>query len=926
MILTINMLLKKLIKNLPKEKKNIKIKGLAVNNKEVKKDYIFFAIRGYKNNGEKFINDAIIKGASVIVCAHTCNFKDNKVLVLRTSNVRSFLSEIASKFFRLKPKNIIAVTGTNGKTSVAELFYQILNLNRVPVASIGTLGIKYNNKVRKSNLTSPDIILMHKTLETIKKNKIDNVIIEASSHGLLQNRMDFLKPKVGIFTNFSQDHLDYHKTMNSYLNAKLILFKKILPKKKLVISDESIKEFSILKKISKKRNLHLLEISKIKEKLIQNKKLILNEFQLKNLSMAIAAAKACGLKEKKIFASLNKIKDVNGRLELVKVFPNNIKAYIDFAHTPDALHKSLIALRDFHNENIILVFGCGGDRDFKKRPLMAKIASAICKKIYVTDDNPRNENPGKIRREIIRNIQKDKVYNIGNRKKAIELALRYANPNEIILVAGKGHEEEQIYKDKVIAISDKQIIKNVKLKFKKISLKDQNFLQNKKIIKEIIKSKISGNFHGLCIDTRVLKKGNLFLTIKGNKNDGSNFVPSAFKKGAKYVVSSKSIRKYKNKILKVDNEINFLKKFAFMKRDITKAKIVAITGSAGKTSLKNLIKDLLKNFGETLFSPKSYNNHFGVPLSLSHLNTIHKFGVFEIGMSKSGEISLLSKLVKPHIGIITNIGEAHIENFNNLKGIANAKSEIIENIQNNGVLILNRDDKYYTFLAKKAESKNIKVVSFGLSKKSDIHPMKISKINGKTKLIIKIDKRKYNLEFNHINIYNVLSSLALIKELNLSIHKVIKYFKKLQPTEGRGKIHNIKRYMKKFKLIDESYNANPLSVRNAIKKFDSIKKQNFKKYLILGDMLELGKKSEPLHKELSKVINNSDIDKVFIKGNKTLVTYKNINKNKRGNIFQQDEDVDFTLNNIIANNDYLMIKGSNATGLNILTERIIKGY
>ena len=204
--------------------------------------------------------------------------------------------------------------------------------------------------------------------------------------------------------------------------------------------------------------------------------------------------------------------------------------------------------------------------------------------------------------------------------------------------------------------------------------------------------------------------------------------------------------------------------------------------------------------------------------------------------------------------------------------------------------------------------------------------MKISKINGKTKLIIKINKKKYNLKFNNINIYNVLSSLALIKELNLSIHKVIKYFKKLEPTEGRGKIHNIKRYMKKFKLIDESYNANPLSVRNAIKKFDSIKKQNFKKYLILGDMLELGKKSETLHKELSKVINNSDIDKVFIKGIKTLVTYKNINKNKRGNIFQQDEDVDFTLNNIIANNDYLMIKGSNATGLNILTERIIKGY
>ena len=161
--------------------------------------------------------------------------------------------------------------------------------------------------------------------------------------------------------------------------------------------------------------------------------------------------------------------------------------------------------------------------------------------------------------------------------------------------------------------------------------------------------------------------------------------------------------------------------------------------------------------------------------------------------------------------------------------------------------------------------------------------------------------------------------------LNLNINKTINYFKNYEPTEGRGKIHNIKRYKKNFKLIDESYNANPLSVKNAIKNFDLIKKQNFKKYLLLGDMLELGKKSEILHKNLSKVINKSDIDKVFVKGSKSLTTFKNIHKDKRGNIFQQEEDVDFTLNNIIANNDYIMIKGSNATGLNNLSKKMIKG-
>ena len=166
----------------------------------------------------------------------------------------------------------------------------------------------------------------------------------------------------------------------------------------------------------------------------------------------------------------------------------------------------------------------------------------------------------------------------------------------------------------------------------------------------------------------------------------------------------------------------------------------------------------------------------------------------------------------------------------------------------------------------------------------------------------------------------------MLNELNLNIKKIIKKFSTYEPVEGRGKIYTIKRYNKKFKLIDESYNANPLSVKNAINSLNNIKKQNFKKYLVLGDMLELGKKSTILHKGISKVINNSDIDKVFIKGVKALSTYKYLDINKRGNIFQQEEDVDFTLNNIISNNDYLMIKGSNATGLNNFCKKMIRGY
>ena len=926
MILIINMLLKNLIKNLPEAKKKINIRGIEVNSKKIKKNFIYFAIKGYKLNGEDFIEEAIKKGANVIVCAKKCKYTNRKLVVIKVSNIRNFLSEISAKFYKLKPKNIFAVTGTNGKTSVSDLFHQILSLNKIPVASIGTLGIKLKNEIIKSDLTSPDTIFLHKILQKIKKKKIENVIIEASSHGLNQKRIDHLKLKAGIFTNFSQDHLDYHKSMKSYLNAKLHLFKKILQNKKAIISDKSIKEFSKLKKISKQKNLRLIDISLMKEKVKKNISSKLNEFQIKNLSMAVLAAKMCNIKETKIFSTFKYLKDVEGRLELVKVFSNNIKVYIDFAHTPDALKKSLEALKMKHGENISLVFGCGGDRDFKKRPIMAKIANNICHKIYVTDDNPRNERPEKIRNELTKNIKIINCYNIGDRKKAIKTALVNAEPNEVILIAGKGHESKQIYKNKIISISDKQIIKSLKLKIKKLSHKDQNFRQNKKIIKEIHKGTKVQNFHGLSIDSRSVKKNNLFLTITGNNTDGSNFISSAIKKGAIHIISSKKIKSYKNKLIKVRNEVKFLNEFAIKKRENTKAKIFAITGSAGKTSLKNLIKDLLQNYGKTFGSPKSYNNHFGVPLSLSELTSNHKYGVFEVGMSRPGEIYKLSKMIKPQIGIITNIGEAHIENFKNLKGIADAKGEIMNNITKGGAIILNRDDKFFNYLSKKAKQRKLNIISYGKSKKSDVHPISITK-NKKYKILtVKIKENIARIEIKNLNIHNVLSSLALIKELNLNLSKIKYCFKTYEPTDGRGKIHNIRRYKKNFKLIDESYNSNPLSLKNAIRNFDSIKKQKFKKYLLIGDMLELGKKSEKFHKELSKVINNSDIDKVFIKGKKTLITYKNIHKNKRGNIFQKEEDVDFTLNNIIANNDYLMIKGSNATGLNNISKKMIRGY
>ncbi len=917
------MLLKNLINKIPIEKKNIIIDGLATNSNDVRKNFIFFAIKGSKSNGENFIKEAISKGSTVVVCSKNFKFKYNNIFIIRTKNIRTLLSEVASKFYNLKPRNIIAVTGTNGKTSVADIFYQIMRLKKIPAASVGTLGIKYNNKVIKTNLTSPDTIFLHKYLNFLKEKKIDNVIIEASSHGLDQKRLHNIKFKGAIFTNFSLDHLDYHKTMQRYLNAKLILFEEILSQKSKIISDKEINPFNQLKKIAQKRNLKIIEIRREIKKIKNILSIQTSDFKLKNLAMAILATKLCGLKDKSVYQLIKKLKEVSGRLELVREFPNNIKVFVDYAHTPDALLETLRFLKKKYGDKISLVFGCGGDRDKKKRPFMAKIANNYCKTVYITDDNPRNENPKKIRKELSKYISQNKTFNIGNRLSAIKMAIKNARPQEIILIAGKGHEEKQVYKNKIIYISDKKVVKNLKIKKELFKKAKQNSLQNELILREILKKKRSLKFNGLSIDTRTIKKNDLFLAIKGNKTDGNQFIKKALKKGARVILTNLS-KTHNKKIIKIKNPIIVLNQFARLKRKLSFSKIIAITGSAGKTSLKDLTKGLLQKFGSTHSSPKSFNNNLGVPISLSNLSCNNRFGVFEVGMSKTGEIRNLTKLIKPHVGIITNVGEAHIENFKNTQGIAEAKSEIIEKIETGGTIILNKDDRYFSFFYKKAKKYELKILTFGVHKKADVYLKKIIKNKNSSKIIVNIQNKILKFQIGDLNIYNVLASIALLNDLKLDLNKIKSNFKNIYPSDGRGKKHLISRYNKKFKLIDESYNANPLSVKTAIKKFDSIEKEKFKKYLLLGDMLELGSKSKKYHMELSKVINNSDIDKVFVKGKKTIFTYKHLIKEKRGNILQNDEDIDFTLGRVISHNDILMIKGSNATGLNNFSKKIIK--
>ena len=946
------MLLKKIIKKIPINIQKINIKGLSLDSRQIKNNYLFFAIKGKKKNGEKYIVNAIKKGASVVVCDISCKIKNKKATIIRVEDIKKTITHACKAFYHTKPRNIIAVTGTNGKSSIAEFYHQILIAHQIPVASLGTLGIKTNNKVIRTNLTTLDTVSLHRELAKIKTLGIDNVILEASSHGLEQGRLDGLDFKAAIFTNLSQDHLDYHKNMKNYLNAKLTLFSKLLGKKKYVITDNEIPEFSKLKKIVKKNNLNLLTIGK-KNSTIQFKSAkpngnfqniifrynkrnytvkipLIGLFQAKNLFMSILAVKLLNLNIRKILSIVSNIKEVDGRLQLIKIIPNQTKIFIDYAHTPAALDTTLKTLNEHYKIKPDIVFGCGGERDKEKRSKMANICEKNAGKIYVTDDNPRNENPKLIRKMIISGFRKNLSINeIPSRIKAIETAVVKSTPDSIILIAGKGHETTQTYVNKIFNISDKEIVKNINEKKIKFDKKNYNKIFNADIIKKLAK-KTKLIFEGVSINSKQIKKGNLFIAIKGKNYDGHIFVKEALKNKASYCVVQKNINKTdKKKLIKCSNTINFLNKLASLKRNHINTKVIAITGSSGKTTLKTLIGKTLSGYGKTYFSQKSYNNHIGVPLSLCNLENDHKYGVFEIGMSNAGEIRRLSSLVKPDVAIITNIGEAHIENFNNLNGVAKAKSEIIENICKDGYLILDRGDKYFDYLSNLAKKNKINVLSFGTSSKDSARLIKIKSYKNYKDLHFKVLSKNIYLRVKNINsliISNILFTLLTLHILDLDLSKIINYTDHFQLIEGRGKTHRVLRYQKKFQFIDESYNANPSSVKNAINNFSNIKKKREKKFLLLGDMLELGKKSGNYHTNLAHFINRSNIDKLFVYGKNAFKIYQKTYKAKQGNILQDLNDFDVIFSDIINKDDYLMIKGSNATGLNRLSKIIISGH
>ena len=460
----------------------IAVTGLAVDSRAVKPGDVFFALSGSKTDGTRFVDAAIAAGAVAVVGGHPP--QELSVPFVVSPNPRRALALAAARFFPQQPAVIAAVTGTSGKTSVAAFARQIWQRLGHSAASIGTIGLVSPKRTVYGSLTTPDPIALHRQLDEIAREGVTHLAFEASSHGLDQFRLDGVRIAAGGFTNLSRDHMDYHPDVAHYLNAKLRLFRDLIPPggAAVISADHDCSPQVIeaartrgLRLVTAGENgdgkgegIRLVEagVDGFAQKLLLEhrgkrfavKLPLVGGFQIENALVSAGLAVATGGEAEAVFASLEHLEGAKGRLERVGE-RNGAPIFVDYAHKPDALAKALQALRPYAKRRLVVVFGAGGDRDAGKRPLMGAIASDNADQVIVTDDNPRSENPAAIRAAILATARG--ASEIGDRAGAIRAAIDTLQPGDALLIAGKGHETGQIIGDKTLPFSDHEAVASV---------------------------------------------------------------------------------------------------------------------------------------------------------------------------------------------------------------------------------------------------------------------------------------------------------------------------------------------------------------------------------------------------------------------------------------------------------------------------------
>ncbi|MFT3695142.1 MAG: UDP-N-acetylmuramoyl-L-alanyl-D-glutamate--2,6-diaminopimelate ligase [Kofleriaceae bacterium] len=860
---------------------NVQVHSVHEDSRAVKPGDVFVAVKGLTVDGHAYCEAAAKNGASVLVVEREAEAAKarlavaNKPTIVIVPSTAVALGLLVGRSLGdpAKAMTLIGVTGTNGKTTTTYLVEAMLRAAGHTPGVIGTVEMRYGSTVLPANYTTPTPEILHGALAQMRDAGVTHVVMEVTSSALALERVAGLHFTVGAFSNLTQDHLDVHGSMEAYRDAKRRLFKDFLTadgtavvnvddpegegmgapaSKVLAVSTDtgSSAEIRVIKAQSNVKGIAATFATPRGELSVISRPLI-GAYNVQNIALAVGIAEALELPQQAIIDALADTAPP-GRVQRVSN-ASDLDVFVDYAHTPDALRNVLAALRPITERRLICVFGCGGDRDPTKRPKMGAAVAELADLAIVTSDNPRTEDPRAIIDMILPAVPKP-FFVDPDRRVAIRAAIAEAVPGDVVVIAGKGHEDYQIIGKTKHHFDDREEVAAA------ITERESRLLVG--VARDaggVLTGDGNLSIDRIVIDSRAVQPGSLYVAVRGEKHDGHRFVPDAIRAGAVAVMVDHEGRSWAPALapqnakglssvaIEVDDTRIALGEIARHHRKAWAKKIVAITGSAGKTTTKELTRAALAMAGTTLAAEGSLNNETGVPLTLLGLRHFHQYGVIEMGMRGLGQIAYLTRIAEPDVAVVVNAGTAHIELLGSTDNIAKAKSEIWLGLRDGGTVVLPVDDPRLEAHAK-AHRPNARHVTFGEAEGADVRLIEYTPLDAGGQCVIDVFGERKQLVLQLVGKHAAIdacAALAAAHAAGASIDQALAGLARARPPSMRGEIVEVGGR----KVIVDCYNANPASMAAALRTLAE-RSHGLPAIAVLGDMLELGDHGPVLHAEV----------------------------------------------------------------------------
>ena len=938
--------------NITGNMKQTEITGLCSDSRKVQPGNMFAAIKGLMVDGHNYLDQAVAAGCSALLVNHgwqqyvSADNRWSQVSIVEVEDTKTALGNIAANFYDHPDRQltVIGITGTNGKTTTSFLLESLLKACGKRPGVIGTINYRYVDKKGKhiemeAPFTTPESPTLFALLRKMADENITDVVMEVSSHALAQSRLAGMTFDVGVFTNLSRDHLDFHTDMHHYFKSKRLLFTNYLKPtgRVVIVLDDAVIQKPDDKTATGTNNNWAELLHKELQSLFLDRKNsqpiitcglshncdvhpqnftsdingifseiftpsgvltlktpLVGEFNLRNMLCAIGIGIAHDEKPVCIKDGLEEIKTIPGRLERVLLkTPHNLcpAVFVDYAHTPDALEKVLDALQKLKRGRLVCVFGCGGDRDPGKRILMGEVAGRLCDVVLATSDNPRSESPEMILAQIEEGLSRAELKRVTaaktlskkekrgydiivNRRRAIRTAIRFGGPEDIILISGKGHENYQISRTGKIFFDDR-IEAEIQLQEKSGSplLWKHEWVQQFTGGRLLFPVETSVIFNSISTDTRTIKPGDLFVGLKGENFDGKTFAGRAIEKGAAGLLinyhpgQQEAVLDFQASIpvILVPDTVLALGQLAgSLRRWYTNLQVVAITGSSGKTTVKEMTGAILSQNHHILITEGNFNNLIGLPLTLFKLKPENEIAVLEMGMNRPGEIARLTEIADPDVACIINVQEAHLEGLGDIWGVAKAKNELFAGLKPEASVAVNLDDEIVSSLAEAITQEKI---TFGCHPDAFVRATDIkSRAEEGMEYVLHIGDEARQVTIKGLGKHNVTNSLAaaaMAHGCGSSIHEIADGLEIFRPYDKRARVEDLP---SGIRVLNDCYNANPASMQAALETVLDLKKDH-RAVAVLGDMLELGDKSDAAHSTLGRTVEKLGIDFLAAFGN-----------------------------------------------------------